>query len=186
MILTSPRFQNGQSIPELFTGEGENLSPPLRWTDVPERTRSFAIICDDPDAPVRAGKDHPFVHWVIYGLKASTRSLPKGLPREEVLQSPITARQGRNSFGGIGYGGPMPPVGHGPHHYRFTLYALESEIALAGGATKAQLLQAIVPRLIAQTSLVGTYERFAEVGPELSGKIERSPRAPNHESGLSP
>lgn len=186
MKLTSPRFNHGQPIPKLYTGEGENRSPPLRWSDVLEGARSFALVCEDPDAPTRPGKEHPFVHWVVYGLSAATTALPEGLSRDEELRVPILARQGQNSFGRIGYGGPLPPVGHGPHRYVFTLYALDTDVALRGGATKAELLEAIRPHVIDQATLKGTYARPGETTSILSGKSGRSKRALDRESRPAP
>jgi hypothetical protein len=159
--ITSTAFAPGASIPTQYTGEGPDLSPPLRWTDVPDGTKELAIVCDDPDAPGR----EPWVHWVMYGLSPALRELPEGVGRETARANkpplPPGARHGRNSWpsDNLGYRGPMPPPGHGVHHYHFKLYALDAELQLAAGATKAELLAAIDGHVLAQGELVGTYER---------------------------
>jgi len=112
------------------------------------------LVCNDPDAST----SQPFVHWVIYGIPADTDGLPKGLPAQSALDHPEGAKQGQNSFGRIGYGGPAPPKGHGTHPYHFTLYALDSELDLAPGASKAQLMYAMEGHVLAAGELVGTYE----------------------------
>ena len=127
MKLTSSVFSQNQKIPTRFTGEGLNLSPPLEWSSVSPDCKSFAIICEDPDVPKRPGKDHPFVHWMIYNLSGSVSALPEGVDVEgAITHIAISGDQGKNSFGRIGYGGPMPPIGNGSHRYIFTLYALDA------------------------------------------------------------
>lgn len=155
MELTSPAFEDGQTIPTQYTGEGKDLSPALKWEGVPEGTKELALICEDPDAP----RDEPFVHWVIYNIPKAASGLPAAVPQKEQL--PEGKRQGVNSFGDgrVGYGGPMPPEGHGPHRYIFTLYALDSKLDLEAGLTKDELLKAIEGHLLAETRLTGIYER---------------------------
>ncbi len=149
--LSSPAFKNNCAIPEQFTGDGEDISPALEWTFVPPGTKSFALICDDPDAP--AGT---WVHWVLYDLPGDVRSLEKNTPKtEDVLDG---ARQGVNDFNKIGYGGPAPPSGS-PHRYFFKLYALDAETGLAPRATKEEVMDAIVPHILGQARLMGTYRR---------------------------
>jgi len=150
--LTSSAFAEGEVIPKEHTGEGKDSSPALKWTGVPEGTKGLALICDDPDAPVG-----DWVHWVIYAIPAGTTELPEGVPTDKALAS--GAKQGTNDFKKIGYGGPMPPKGHGPHRYFFKLYALDSELALELGATKKGLLAAMEGHLLAQAQLMGKYER---------------------------
>jgi Raf kinase inhibitor-like YbhB/YbcL family protein len=162
MKLTSPVFAQDGEIPKRYTGEGENVSPPLNWSKVPEGVREFAIFCEDPDAPVREGRDHPFVHWIIYNISPTMTMLPEGIVAELRVEAPVRCDQGTNSFGEVGYGGPMPPVGHGLHHYRFRLYALNLELALPPGATKAEFLKAIEGHVIEQALLIGTYRRDAK------------------------
>jgi Raf kinase inhibitor-like YbhB/YbcL family protein len=149
--LTSSAFQEGQSIPKQFTGEGKDSSPPLRWSDPPEGTKSFALICDDPDA---AGKT--WVHWVIFNLPGNLRELPEGVPAQETLAN--GAKQGKNDFGKVGYGGPMPPRGK-PHRYFFKLYALDQVLDLPAGSTKDQLVAAMKGHELAQGQLMGQYAR---------------------------
>ncbi len=155
MKLTSPAFEDGKEIPQQYTGEGKDLSPALKWSGLPEGTKELALICEDPDAP----RDEPFVHWVIYGIPQAAQGLPAAVPQKKEL--PEGKRQGVNSFGEgrLGYGGPMPPKGHGPHRYIFTLYALDSKLDLKPGLSKKELLNAIDGHVLAETQLTGIYER---------------------------
>ena len=156
MTITSTAFKDGQPIPTKYTGEGDDVSPPLAWTGVHDGARQLALICDDPDAPT----DEPWVHWVIYGLPPEITGLPEGVPTTEIVEAP-SAIQGVNGWPGrvIGYNGPMPPPGHGVHHYHFTLYALDVALELAPGASKAELLAAMDGHILATGELIGTYER---------------------------
>lgn len=151
MELTSPAFEEGGAIPVRHTCDGEDLSPALAWRGVPEGTASLALVVDDPDAP--AGT---WVHWVVYGIPAGAEGLPEGVAPAET--GPAGSRQGRNDFQRLGYGGPCPPP-NGAHRYRFRLYALDADIDLSPGATKAQLLAAIEGRVLAEARLTGTYRR---------------------------
>jgi Raf kinase inhibitor-like YbhB/YbcL family protein len=156
--ISSTAFEPGAAIPRKYTGEGDDISPPLTWNAPPGNTKELALVCDDPDAP----GTEPWIHWVIYGIAADVRTLAEGLPNEPELKTPIVARQGKNSWNSgatIGYRGPMPPVGHGTHHYHFKLYALDQPLGLASSATKAQLLSAMKGHVLAETELIGTYER---------------------------
>jgi Raf kinase inhibitor-like YbhB/YbcL family protein len=157
--LTSGAFKSGRPIPKRHTGEGDDVSPALDWEGAPNETKEFALICDDPDAPT----PEPWVHWVIYGIPAEVRALPEGVKSNVAqLSQPVAARQGKNSWPSgvtIGYRGPMPPPGHGTHHYHFRLYALDTKLELASGATKQQLLDAMKGHVLADVELVGTYER---------------------------
>ncbi len=158
ITLTSRDFSPGAAIPKECTGEGTDRSPQLAWANLPEGTRQLALICDDPDAPTA----EPWVHWVIYGLDPTLHELPAGLPKDAVLEKPIRAKQGKNSWPSgqtIGYRGPLPPPGHGVHHYHFTLYALDQPLELAPGADKQQLLKAMQGHILATGELIGTYER---------------------------
>jgi Raf kinase inhibitor-like YbhB/YbcL family protein len=158
MILESSAFTHGQPIPVRYTADGADVSPPLSWTDPPAGTRSFALVADDPDA---AGR--PWVHWVIYNIPAATFSLkesvpPAAQPFGSAQGRPFSGiRQGINDFRKTGYGGPSPPSG--THHYVFTLYALDAELALPAGATKPQLLAAVKGHVLAEAKLIGTYRR---------------------------
>ena len=151
ITITSTAFQDGQPIPRKYTGDGPDKSPPLQWSEPPAETKSPALICDDPDAP-----HGTWVHWVLYGLSPVTRELNEGVPTTEKLVS--SAMQGTNDFGNIGYGGPAPPKGN-PHRYFFKLYALSEELDLAPGATKAELLDAMKGKIVAEGQLMGTYQR---------------------------
>ncbi|MFS8907342.1 YbhB/YbcL family Raf kinase inhibitor-like protein [Synechococcus sp. OH2] len=148
--LTSSAFAPSQPIPSRYTCEGEDLSPPLTWSGAPVGTQSFALTMDDPDAPRGT-----FVHWVVYNLPASVTSLPEGIRSDSDL--PQGAVHGQNSWGRNSYGGPCPPSG--THRYFFTLYALDRQLALAPGATKEALLQAMTGHILAQAQLMGTYQR---------------------------
>jgi Raf kinase inhibitor-like YbhB/YbcL family protein len=149
--LTSPAFQAGATIPKQHTGDGADRSPPLHWSEPPSGTKSLALICDDPDAPRGT-----WVHWVLFNLPAQTRELEEGVKTNDVLAS--GAKQGKNDFGNIGYGGPAPPKGK-PHRYFFKLYALDVVLELAPGATKAQLVEAMRGHILAEGQLTGNYGR---------------------------
>ena len=151
MKLTSPAFVDGQPIPTKHTCDGADVSPPLNWSEAPPGTRSFALICDDPDAPVGT-----WVHWVIHGLSPATADLPEMVPPTE--RAPGGAKQGLNDFRRVGYGGPCPPPGR-PHHYFFKLYALDTELALPARAIKADLVRAMAGHILAAAQLMGTYQR---------------------------
>jgi len=149
--LTSTAFTAGGTIPKKFTCDSSDASPALAWTDPPAATKSLALIMDDPDAPVGT-----WVHWVLYDLPPSARELPEGVPKQEEL--PNGARQGRNDFRKIGYGGPCPP--HGPaHRYFFKLYALDAKLNLKPGATKADVEKAMKGHILAQAELMARYQR---------------------------
>lgn len=150
MQLTSPAFETGGTIPARHTGEGEDLSPPLAWSAVPEGTRSFALLCHDPDAPLVKPGVYGFVHWVLYDIPGDVRELAEGTGEHS---------QGANDFGKQGYGGPMPPEGHGRHHYFFWLLALSERPELPAGLTLWNLLERIEPQILGMNRLVGAYER---------------------------
>ena len=150
MQLESTAFDAGGAIPKRHTGEGEDVSPEMKWSGLPDGTRSLALICHDPDAPLVSPGTYGFVHWVLYGIPASADGLPEGVSDHV---------QGVNNFGNAGYGGPMPPEGHGAHHYFFWLLALDCEPDLEAGLTMWQLLDRIEPSVIGMNRLVGTYSR---------------------------
>ena len=143
--LESEAFQHAQPIPRRHSCDGEDLSPALRWSNVPTDTRSLALIVDDPDAPGGV-----FTHWVAWGLDPAAG----GLAERERAPS-----EGRNDFGTAGYRGPCPPPGHGRHRYVFRLYALDAELELRAGAAKAELEQAVEQHVLTTAELVGTHER---------------------------
>jgi len=150
MQLTSPAFESGGRIPTKHTGEGDGVSPALAWSDAPEGTRSFAVVCHDPDAPLVAGGTYGFVHWVLYNIPGSVTKLAEGAK---------DYTNGRTGFGKEAYGGPMPPNGHGTHHYYFWVFALSQELNLESGLTLWQLLERIEPHTLGMNRLVGTYSR---------------------------
>ncbi len=147
MKLISSAFANFDPIPIQYTGEGDDISPPLRWQDVPEGTRSLVLICDDPDAP-----HGTWNHWILYNIPPTIGVLAEG-----VKELPHGIQSGRNSWGNMSYGGPLPPSGK--HRYFFTLYALDTRLQLPEDTTKENLLQAIQSHTLAEASLVGVYER---------------------------
>ncbi|MCS7048464.1 MAG: YbhB/YbcL family Raf kinase inhibitor-like protein [Verrucomicrobiae bacterium] len=155
MKLSSAAFAAGQRIPQKYTGEGADISPPLSWEGAPAGTKSFALICDDPDAVRVAGK--VWVHWVIWNIPGTATGLPENVEKKEVVLN--GARQGMNSWPRLGYNGPMPPPGHGVHHYHFKLYALDAVLDLPPRATKQQLEAAMKGHILAEAELIGTYEQ---------------------------
>lgn len=149
--LSSPAFRPNENIPQQFTCDGKDVSPALEWDQAPDKTMTFALICDDPDAP--AGT---WVHWVLFNLPGGTRSLPQGVPADRQLAS--GARQGVNDFRRIGYGGPCPPPG-APHRYFFRIYALDSKLDLAAGAGRQDLDRSMQGHILAKAELMGRYQR---------------------------
>ena len=150
MQLTSPVFQEGKTIPRQFTADGADQSPPLNWNDPPPGTRSFALICDDPDAPRGT-----FTHWLLTNLPANSSELKPGVSGATIGGSAI---EGKNDFGKTGYGGPSPPPGK-PHRYFFKLYALNGLLELKPGASKSEVLSAMKGRVLGEAQLMGTYGR---------------------------
>jgi Raf kinase inhibitor-like YbhB/YbcL family protein len=149
--ITSTAFAHQETIPNAYTCDGADVSPPLAWTDPPAGTKSVALICDDPDAPVGT-----WVHWVLYNVPATSLRLAENLPKGDTLKD--GSKQGLNDFRRIGYGGPCPPRGPA-HRYFFKLYALDSPLELPPKATKAQLERAMQGHLLAQAELIGRYQR---------------------------
>lgn len=150
MRLSSSAFANGDRIPRRFTREGDDVSPALSWSRAPVDSRSFAVICHDPDAPLVSPGSYGFVHWVLYSIPGSVSALSEGT--EDYIQ-------GINDFGNLGYGGPMPPASHGLHHYFFWLLALDVEPDFEAGLTMWSLLDKVENNVIAMNRLVGTYQR---------------------------
>ena len=155
LVLTSPAFKTGETIPKLYTGDGKDVSPALHWTGAPKNTKSFALIMDDPDAPPGT-----WVHWVLFDIPAGRKDLPEGLAKkEEVLEG---AKHGLcwgvASFDRVGYYGPLPPPGT-PHHYHFKLYALDKVLGLKARATKDEALKSMAGHVLAQGELTGLYQR---------------------------
>ena len=149
--LSSTSFGAGGNIPKQFTCDGEDRSPELHWTDPPAGTKSFALIADDPDAPVGT-----WVHWVLFNLPADMRNLPENAPKTDSLDH--GAIQGQNDFKRTGYGGPCPPPGT-PHRYFFKLYALDSSVNLRSNATKSDLERVMKGHILAQGEFMARYGR---------------------------
>lgn len=154
MRLTTTAFSQGDRIPLKYTADGDDISPPLAWADVPAGAKELVLICDDPDAPTT----QPWVHWVAYRLPAETTSLAEGASQA----AGFPGVQGKNSWktgNTNGYRGPAPPPSHGVHHYHFRLYAIDTTLTLPARMDKEAVLNAIKGRVLAQVELVGTYER---------------------------
>jgi Raf kinase inhibitor-like YbhB/YbcL family protein len=149
--ISTNAFSRGGTIPKKYTCDGPDVSPPLNWTDTPAATKSFALIADDPDAPVGT-----WVHWVAFNVPAASRQLPEVVKKEEQL--PDGTLQGRNDFRKIGYGGPCPPPGT-PHRYFFKLYALDTMLNLKAGATKQDVERAMQGHVVGEAQLMGRYGR---------------------------
>lgn len=151
LSVTSTAFLEGDKIPGKYTCQGQDISPPLAWSEPPRGTQCFALIMDDPDAPGGV-----FAHWLIFNIPSDSRTLPEALPTQNQL--PNGALQGKNDFGTVGYRGPCPPSGPA-HRYRFTLYALDRPLDLKPGTSKKQVLDAMNGHILAQGQLTGTYRR---------------------------
>jgi Raf kinase inhibitor-like YbhB/YbcL family protein len=151
LTLTSSAFRDGEPIPVIHSCDGEDLSPQLAWTGAPVETRTFALICDDPDAPRGT-----WVHWLIWNLGADTVELGQGVPPRPQL--PSGARQGLNDGGVLGYAGPCPPPG-APHRYFFRLYSLDTALNLPPGVNRSDLEAAMRGHILARGTIMGTYQR---------------------------
>jgi Raf kinase inhibitor-like YbhB/YbcL family protein len=151
LMLTSPAFKPGEHIPTQYTRDGENMSPPLAWHDSPPETKSFLILVEDPDAP-----SGTFRHWAMYNIPASETGLPEGASGQGLGD----AGEGVNGFGNARYDGPQPPKGHGPHHYHVRLAALDvPQLDIAASAKAEDVWARAQPHIIAETELIGIYER---------------------------
>ena len=153
LTLTSPAFSHGGAIPRANTCEGEDRSPPLEWSGVPDGTKSFALVVDDPDAPDPRAPKRTYVHWLVYDIPGDARALPEAASSRKL---PAGGRELPNDFGRERYGGPCPPVGR--HRYFHKLYALDVSLGELSDRTKAGLLKAVEGHVLAQAELVGTYE----------------------------
>jgi Raf kinase inhibitor-like YbhB/YbcL family protein len=152
IVVSSPAFGDGEPIPDEYAGS-DGRSPPLAFGALPTNTRELAVLCEDPDAPL----PRPFVHWIVFGLPPTVQSLPEGLPPVAV---PLTssAHQGRNTMRKDGWVGPMPPPGHGVHHYYFEVFALDARIDVHAPVDRGRLVEAMKDHIIGYGELVGTYE----------------------------
>jgi Raf kinase inhibitor-like YbhB/YbcL family protein len=144
----SPAFAEGSTIPRKYTGDGDNLSPPLEWSGAPSGTRSFALICEDPDAP-----SGTFRHWAVANIPPDRTGISEG-GRAQQLEC------GRNDFGHASYDGPAPPRGHGLHHYHFKVAALDVDhVDVSANRSASELWQSVTPHILAATETIGTYQR---------------------------
>jgi len=148
--ITSSAFKEGELMPSKYTCDGQDISPPLKWSGVPQNTKSIALICDDPDAPMGT-----WVHWVIYNIPPTVTELSEGFPATETISN--GAKQGITDFKKTGYGGPCPPSG--THRYFFKVYALDTELKLASGAKKKDIENAMKGHILANGQLIGKYKR---------------------------
>jgi Raf kinase inhibitor-like YbhB/YbcL family protein len=158
IVVNSSAFAEGERIPTKYTGDGLDVSPPLSWTGLPERTRELVLICDDPDAPSK----EPWVHWVLYKITVSPPDLPEGIVKIARLKSPAGALQGKNSWSSgqtIGYRGPMPPPNHGEHRYFFRVYALRAKLTAQSGLASHTLAAEMAGHILDEGELMGTYMR---------------------------
>lgn len=149
LVMSSPAFEHGHPIPSRYSCEGDDISPPLEWSGIPEGTKSLALIVDDPDAPKRA-----WTHWLLYDMPPDVTSLAEGLGGDDL---PPGAREGLNDWKRVGWGGPCPPTGR--HRYSFRLYALDESLGDLHRPMKAKLEKAIEGHVIAMAEMVGTYEK---------------------------
>lgn len=150
MTVTSDAIEALGAIPRRHTQEGEDLSPALSWSGAPAEAKAFAVICHDPDAPLASPGSYGYVHWVLYNLSASTTSLDEATTQ---------GTPGVNDSGNSGYNGPMPPEGHGVHHYYFWVLALDRDLALEPGLTLWEFLERAASHVVGMNRLVGTYQR---------------------------
>ena len=151
LSISSSAFNEGDRIPDKYTCEGEDISPPLSWSDPPEGTQSFTLICDDPDAPMGT-----WDHWLIYNIPADSAGLSESIPTDESLTD--GSKQGINSWEKTGYGGSCPPPGD-PHRYFFKLYALDTMLTFTGDVNKSTLENAMQDHILAEAQLMGTFSR---------------------------
>jgi Raf kinase inhibitor-like YbhB/YbcL family protein len=149
MKLISPAFSHNEAIPAQYTCDGANISPALAWSDAPEGTACFALIVEDPNAVAKI-----WIHWIVFNIPPTVDHITEN---QGSTRADVPFMQGLTDFNAKKWGGPCPPSG--PHHYRFTLYALNTMLNLAPGATKEQLLKAMHGHILEQTTLVGTYQR---------------------------
>jgi hypothetical protein len=151
LTIKSPAFQSGDNIPKKFSCEGEDISPQLEWSNYPSETKSFALICEDPDAP-----GGTFTHWIIYDIPTSRNSFPENVPNELDVFDGV--KQGKNNFGKIGYGGPCPPAGSA-HRYFFRVYALDNKLNIKEGLSKDDLMNKIKSHILEEGELIGLYKK---------------------------
>ncbi len=152
--ITSPAFSHNKEIPAKYTCDGEDISPALEWSGLPEGTKSIALIVDDPDAPDPAAPRMTWVHWVLYNIPPSATGLPEGVKSKDLQEG---TKEGLNDWKRTGYGGPCPPIGR--HRYFHKLYALDIVLPDLGRPAKKDLEKAMEGHILAKAELVGTYQR---------------------------
>ena len=152
LSFSATAFEDGGTIPERYTGVGEDVSPELIVESVPEGAAALALVVDDPDAD-------DFVHWLIWNVPADTETIPAGVPQGETVESLDGARQGTNDFGELGYRGPLPPSDDGPHTYRFTMSAVDTTLELEAGAGRGELMTALGGAVLDTHQITGEFER---------------------------
>lgn len=154
LAIRSDRFAHMEAIPKRYTCEGEDVSPPLAWENVPAEAKSLVLIVDDPDAPDPKAPKMTWVHWVLYNIPPDAKGLPEGVGKEGL---PKGTEEGKNDWKRTGYGGPCPPIGR--HRYFHKLYALDTELSGLGTPSKAELEKAMDGHVVASAELIGTYEK---------------------------
>lgn len=153
IVVTCPIQEPNGRLPDRCSAYFDNISPPLRWTNVPD-VKAWAVVVEDPDAP----REQPFVHWMIWNVRGEVRALPEGLPNTDFLATPQGGIQGKNDMGGYGWFGPRPPAGHGAHHYYFQVFALDDILEMGPDTPLRELLNALKGHTIAKGEMVATYE----------------------------
>ena len=154
LILKSTAFENGTDIPDQYTCQGDDISPPLSWENTPGTATSLVLIVDDPDAPDPKAPKMTWVHWLLYNIPPDTNGLAEHMTRDKL---PAGTKEGLNDWKRTGYGGPCPPIGR--HRYFFKLYALDTVLDVQNNPTKANLEEAMQGHIIAQTELLGTFQQ---------------------------
>jgi Raf kinase inhibitor-like YbhB/YbcL family protein len=154
LTLSSPAFEPGGTIPETYTADGDDVSPPLSIEGTPSEAAGLVLVLDDPDAP-----DQPFTHWLLWNVPPGTTTIPENVRRSNRLDSFDGARQGTNDFGDLGYRGPSPPRDDPPHTYRFTLYATADQLNVQGGANWGRVEEGLSDNVVANTRLTAEYGR---------------------------
>ncbi len=155
LALESSAFASGDSIPDIYAAEGDNISPPLQWSEGPNGTKSYVVIMEDPDV----AQDPPFVHWLLYNIPADVTQLNKAVPPSPQPAKPQGALQGKSEAGAIGYFGPKPPASDPAHHYHFQVFALDTELEIPFGVSRAELVTAMEGHVLAAGQVTGTYSR---------------------------
>lgn len=155
LVIEADGLTQGGPLPARYAKDGDDASPPIRWSGVPDTARDMVLLCEDPDAPLPA----PFVHWVVYRISPAWGSLPEGLAKEAIPDASSFVLQGKNTLRKPGYTGAAPPIGHGVHRYHFQLFALDEHLKLEAGATRDEVVRAMEGHVVAKGELVATYER---------------------------